>query len=208
MDDREAGIAALADPWLDDIIRCLEVGMGKWQDEHRIPGQIGAWQFKGADGPFHELTQSTLRRLKDYRAAHKVRDAIPAEPLERLAYMVVAALTNEDEIAHGEAWLYDGDNAGHGLGVCAYCDDKWPCRTQRGINRLLAALRVVPEAGLDVERLARALHDSYLRDPAMPRIYWTDLSQAERAAWKNHAKAVAREYAADTPSSDTPERPA
>ncbi len=53
---------------------------------------------------------------------------------------VIAALTDENEIAHGEA--YDGKRL---MGVCAYCDDEWPCRTQQGIDRLLARLGVAPE---------------------------------------------------------------
>jgi hypothetical protein len=69
---------------------------------------------------------------------------------------VRAALTDEDEIAHGEAF-YDG-----GLGVCAYCRNEWPCRTQQGINRLLARLagedsdsRAVADAGEGSEKPAR-----------------------------------------------------
>lgn len=53
----------------------------------------------------------------------------------------VAALTDEDEIAHGEAVRGGNSNdpqAYEGMGVCAYCGDAWPCRTQRGIDRLLA----------------------------------------------------------------------
>jgi hypothetical protein len=52
---------------------------------------------------------------------------------------VVAALTNEDEIAHGEA-VAERDGVRVALGVCAYDDDPWPCRTQRAIDRLLAVL--------------------------------------------------------------------
>jgi hypothetical protein len=48
---------------------------------------------------------------------------------------VRAALVSEDEIAHGEA-----SDGVRGLGECAYCDMPWPCRTQRGIDRLLARL--------------------------------------------------------------------
>ena len=55
-----------------------------------------------------------------------------------------AALTDEDEIAHGESW---DDVRKKGLGVCAYCEDEWPCRTQRGIDRLLAALSEHPDTG-------------------------------------------------------------
>ncbi len=59
--------------------------------------------------------------------------------------VVRAALTDEDEIAHGEAW---SAGRGEGIGLCAYCSDSWPCRTQRGIDRLLAALaNPTPEPG-------------------------------------------------------------
>jgi hypothetical protein len=54
--------------------------------------------------------------------------------------LAVDSLTSEDEIAHGEAvWERDG-GAVVETGRCAYCDDEWPCRTQRGIDRLLAAI--------------------------------------------------------------------
>jgi hypothetical protein len=71
-----------------------------------------------------------------------------------------AALTDEDEIAHGEAW---DDVQKRGIGVCAYCDDEWPCRTQRGIDRLLAALAASdagPAGGTDA--LRAALERGYL----------------------------------------------
>ena len=38
--------------------------------------------------------------------------------------------------------------------------------------------------------LAAALHDSYLRDPAMPRITWDDLNEAERGMWYRHAENI------------------
>jgi hypothetical protein len=50
-------------------------------------------------------------------------------------------------------------------------------------------------APLDVERLARALHRSYDRDPAMRRIEWSDLNEAERGMWRRHAAAIVSEYA-------------
>ena len=53
---------------------------------------------------------------------------------------VIAALTDEDEIAHGEAVVMQ-DSEYVPLGLCAYCDDTWPCRTQRGIDRLLTLIR-------------------------------------------------------------------
>ena len=52
-------------------------------------------------------------------------------------------------------------------------------------------------APLDVERLARALHRSYDRDPAVRRIEWNDLNEADRGMWRRHAAAVIREYAKD-----------
>ena len=58
---------------------------------------------------------------------------------------VIAALTSEDEIAHGEA-VFERDGRLVQTGKCAYCDDDWPCRTQRGIDRLLASLRDPPRA--------------------------------------------------------------
>ena len=51
-------------------------------------------------------------------------------------------------------------------------------------------------ASLDVERLARALHRSYDRDPAVRRIEWSDLNEADRGMWRRHAATVAREYEA------------
>jgi len=48
------------------------------------------------------------------------------------------ALLSEDEIAHAEAY-YDGP-----LGVCAYCDREWPCRTQKAIDRALSAAAPAP----------------------------------------------------------------
>lgn len=62
-----------------------------------------------------------------------VARSTPAEALDA----VIAALTDEDEIAHGEAW---DDVRKQGRGFCAYDDDDWPCRTQKGIDRLLARL--------------------------------------------------------------------
>ena len=51
--------------------------------------------------------------------------------------LVRAALTDEDEIAHGEAVVERGRRRLE-MNVCAYCREEWPCRTQRGIDRLLA----------------------------------------------------------------------
>ncbi len=59
---------------------------------------------------------------------------------DELLVVVRSALASEDEIAHGEAW----SEARGGLGVCAYCDDEWPCRTQRGIDRLLRYIGDTP----------------------------------------------------------------
>ena len=67
-------------------------------------------------------------------------------------------LTSEDEVGHGEAY----EPSRGGLGVCAYCDGEWPCRTQRGIDKLLALL---PESGVFVteEELAGALNNPVMR---------------------------------------------
>ena len=51
--------------------------------------------------------------------------------------LVEAALTDEYELAHGEAVADDG----RCLGMCAYCDQDWPCHTQQAVDRLLAAIR-------------------------------------------------------------------
>lgn len=61
------------------------------------------------------------------------RDAVRAH--------LVASLTDEDEIAHGEAVSMDFSGEMFGLGICAYCDKPWPCPTQSAIDRALAALR-------------------------------------------------------------------
>jgi hypothetical protein len=53
---------------------------------------------------------------------------------------VRAALTSEDEIAHGEAVTQHATRTYERLGRCAYCEEIWPCRTQRGIDRLLAII--------------------------------------------------------------------
>lgn len=58
--------------------------------------------------------------------------------------LIREALTSEDEIAHGEA-VFERDGALVRTGHCAYCDDDWPCRTQRGIDRLLVALAKTSE---------------------------------------------------------------
>jgi hypothetical protein len=62
-----------------------------------------------------------------------VEDEQEARTLARAE--VIAALTSEDQIAHGEA--SDGVRL---LGECAYDDEPWPCRTQRGIDSLLSRL--------------------------------------------------------------------
>jgi hypothetical protein len=59
-----------------------------------------------------------------------------------------------------------------------------------------ARLSPAPDpAPLDVERLARALHRSYDRDPAVRRIEWADLNDADRGMWRRHTATVIREYA-------------
>jgi hypothetical protein len=62
-----------------------------------------------------------------------VRVAAPSDGLRR---KVLHALNSEDEVAHGEAYTPERG----GLGECAYDNEPWPCRTQRGIDRLRAAL--------------------------------------------------------------------
>jgi hypothetical protein len=72
----------------------------------------------------------TTDYLTLYNDTKRERDAAiaRAEKAEAALAAVRTALTDEDEIAHGEAR------------VCAYCEAEWPCRTQQGIDRLLAAL--------------------------------------------------------------------
>jgi hypothetical protein len=64
---------------------------------------------------------------------------------EGLRDIVRRALTSEDEVAHGEAirggWTED-PRSRDGMGVCAYCDAPWPCRTQQGIDRLLGIVNL------------------------------------------------------------------
>ena len=57
----------MADPWLDDIIACLEAGFHGWEEAHRRPD--GSREFVGMDGPLHGLVQSTVQRLHDYASA-------------------------------------------------------------------------------------------------------------------------------------------
>ena len=63
--------------------------------------------------------------------------------------------------------------------------------------RAILAIEAEAPAPLDVERLARALHRSYDRDPSVRRIEWNDLNKADRGMWRRHAAAVIREYAKD-----------
>ena len=60
------------------------------------------------------------------------------------------------------------------------------------LSRLVRAseARATATPGLDVERLARAMHRSYDRDPNVTRIEWSDLSLPERVIWRNHAEAI------------------
>jgi hypothetical protein len=62
--------------------------------------------------------------------------AIEAQARTEALDVVVAALTSEDELAHGEAF----EPSRGGLGVCAYCERPWPCHTQQAIDRLLSRL--------------------------------------------------------------------
>ncbi len=95
--------------------------------------------IQAANGDWHEATAlwsigADLNWLLDRAAADSAREG-----------ELRAALTSEDEIAHGEA-VKEGPDGYVPLGRCAYCDGAWPCRTQRGINRLLARLSEKPEA--------------------------------------------------------------
>ena len=75
--------------------------------------------------------------------------AIEAEAVAADRAIVESALRSEDEIAHGEAIL-GGDTSDprshEGVGRCAYCGEPWPCRTQRGIDRLLDLIAAEPLA--------------------------------------------------------------
>jgi hypothetical protein len=79
------------------------------------------------------------------------RDILAEAPMD----VIRKALTSEDEIAHGEAWHSDKG----GLGVCAYCDADWPCRTQQGLDRLLATLsqKGSPYIGFDMDLMGWAV---------------------------------------------------
>lgn len=55
-------------PWLDDIIRAHAVALAHWQEEH-ANAETGARTYRGADGPFGLTMESTLDRLRDFRAA-------------------------------------------------------------------------------------------------------------------------------------------
>ena len=61
---------------------------------------------------------------------------------EMLAAVVAAAMTSEDEIAHGEA-VYERDGEIIHTAECAYDDEAWPCRTQQGIDRLLQQVKAL-----------------------------------------------------------------
>ena len=67
-------------------------------------------------------------------------------------------------------------------------------------DHYIAGYKAGARAPLDVERLARALHRSYDRDPAVRRIEWSDLNEADRGMWRRHAAAAIREYAKDPQS--------
>lgn len=62
------------------------------------------------------------------------------------------------------------------------------------VRALFGAARA-EAAALDVDVLAEAEHRSYPRDPAVQRIEWSDLSDAEKAMWRRHAANHVREYA-------------
>jgi len=100
---------------------------------NRMAAWLGSmiWRIPGTN----DLQRRAAQEVgNDFIAAIEAGAPAPLDPL-------VAALTDEDEIAHGEAW---SETKG-GLGVCAYCDEAWPCRTQRGIDKALTALREVIE---------------------------------------------------------------
>lgn len=65
-------------------------------------------------------------------------------PVYEAAKQADAALQSEDGLRHGEAIRGGNVNdprARDLIGVCAYCDQPWPCRTERHHAPLHAALR-------------------------------------------------------------------
>jgi hypothetical protein len=120
---------------------------------------------------------AAIRGARPMTSPLEQRDGL-REALER----VKAALTDEDEIAHGEAWSLAPLR---GLGICAYCEGNWPCRTQRGIDRLLEAIgaalaqpaeRTLDEAWAECEALLPEgwVLDGLRRlyDGGMPSDHW------------------------------------
>lgn len=103
------------------------------------------WKKDGHEGP-HSYAEHDARRQE--------REAEGDALLARIR----VALTDEDEIAHGEAVGANG-----GTGECAYCGDAWPCHTQRAIDLLLA--RLPAEGGITV-RGHVAYPDGVLSDQA------------------------------------------
>lgn len=103
-------------------------------------------------------------------------------------------------------WTTDDQHDYEWCRVCLFVrqrngsSDAKPCKGPARVatrGEVRAALATQPASGLDVERLARATHASYLRDPQMPRITWDDINDADRAMWRGHAEAIAAAYTED-----------
>jgi len=117
------------------------------EDQSPVPGGTTAIR----DGRYVTEERAPGPEIARYRKALEVEQALAAEDrskyeaaldrLQRALDGLVEALTNEDKIAHGEAWSESANRGGHSLGFCAYCGDAWPCRTQRAIDAALAAAK-------------------------------------------------------------------
>lgn len=83
---------------------------------------------------------AAVEELKLAVASLQMQNRLLAEDWDLLRAKVVSALTSEDEIAHGEAVVESRLGRMLEMNVCAYCGSEWPCRTQRGVDRLLAVL--------------------------------------------------------------------
>ena len=95
----------------------------------------GSWWNEGMRGHFTRISNTTSPQDMEYAIC-----AIEQEARSSVITLVEAALTDENELAHGEA-VYE--RGGPGLGMCAYCDEDWPCSTQQTVDRLLANLKEV-----------------------------------------------------------------
>lgn len=60
--------------------------------------------------------------------------------LRDAAERVLVALESEDELRHGEA-VKERAIGYVGLGICAYCGEYWPCRTEQRQGPLRSLLR-------------------------------------------------------------------